>query len=365
MIKVKNMKSYFTILALAFSSFLPSALQSADQVKVFEKKEKKYTVFRIPSMIYTSKNSLLAFAEARKGSGGDHSEIDLVMKRSLDHGKTWSELTIIHNDGKHTIGNPTILEDKKKGRLFMIFCRNNKEMFSITSDDDGKTWSEKRNLGKLIKPDGKFSWIAAGPGRGLQISAGPHAGRLVFPLNMGTENKHETQGLAMFSDDAGETWKIGAKLPKGTNEVQLAEGSNGQLIISARMQVNRELTKGYRGLAISKNGGESWGDLFHSNNLPCPRCQGCIIKSGDKIIQSLPWYQDLAQVKQPKSSKARRNLSLFTSPDMGKTWTRQQIFTGPSAYSCLVKFPDGTTGVLFEGGVKNRYEALIFHKTKK
>ena len=36
------------------------------------------------------------------------------------------------------------------------------------------------------------------------------------------------------------------------------------------------------------------------------------------------------------------------------------IYDGPSAYSDMVKLPDGLVGLLFESGIKNPYERIMF-----
>ena len=47
--------------------------------------------------------------------------------------------------------------------------------------------------------------------------------------------------------------------------------------------------------------------------------------------------------------------------DEGETWTiAKTIHPGPSAYSCLVRLPDGTIGLLFEGGIDGPYEYIYF-----
>ena len=50
-----------------------------------------FELYRIPAIVKSKSNTLLAFAEARKArSNGDSGDIDLVVKRSSDNGKTWS-----------------------------------------------------------------------------------------------------------------------------------------------------------------------------------------------------------------------------------------------------------------------------------
>ena len=49
-----------------------------------------YHTFRIPALLVTAKGSVLALGEGRKTGAGDHGDVDLVLKRSTDGGRTWS-----------------------------------------------------------------------------------------------------------------------------------------------------------------------------------------------------------------------------------------------------------------------------------
>lgn len=71
-----------------------------------------YNTFRIPAIIATRKGTLLAFAEGRKNSSSDTGDIDMVMKRSEDNGKTWSKLEVLRDDGINVCGNPAPVIDK-------------------------------------------------------------------------------------------------------------------------------------------------------------------------------------------------------------------------------------------------------------
>src|SRR5262245_1210895 len=79
-----------------------------------------YKSFRIPALVLAANGNLLAFCEAR--AGGDASEIDLVLKRSLDGGKTWGPLEKVQESDSFkplfgdkppeiTIGNPCPVVD--------------------------------------------------------------------------------------------------------------------------------------------------------------------------------------------------------------------------------------------------------------
>jgi sialidase-1 len=50
-------------------------------------------------MVVTAKGTVLLFCEGRKNSRRDSGDIDLLMKRREDGGKTWSKQVIIHEEG--------------------------------------------------------------------------------------------------------------------------------------------------------------------------------------------------------------------------------------------------------------------------
>src|SRR5687768_13148422 len=54
--------------------------------------ESIYHSFRIPSIIKTKNNTLIAFAEGRRWNPGDYGDINVVFKRSFDNGATWTAL---------------------------------------------------------------------------------------------------------------------------------------------------------------------------------------------------------------------------------------------------------------------------------
>src|ERR1039457_4497144 len=69
------------------------------QTDVFVSGEGGYHTYRIPALIVTSNQTLLAFCEGRKNSASDTGDIDLLLKRSTDGGKTWSEPQVVWDDG--------------------------------------------------------------------------------------------------------------------------------------------------------------------------------------------------------------------------------------------------------------------------
>src|SRR5262249_15992791 len=71
-----------------------------------------YHTYRIPSLIVTNGGVLLAFCEGRKSGRGDTGDIDLVLKRSRDGGKTWDKTQVVWDDADNTCGNPCPVVDR-------------------------------------------------------------------------------------------------------------------------------------------------------------------------------------------------------------------------------------------------------------
>ena len=99
------------------------ALEIPAQV-IFKSGEEGYQCFRIPAIISASDGSLLAFAEGRKLNCGDAGNIDLVLKKSADGGKTWGPLQVVWDDGSNTCGNPAPVLDSKSGHVVLLSTWN-------------------------------------------------------------------------------------------------------------------------------------------------------------------------------------------------------------------------------------------------
>ncbi|HVT85811.1 MAG TPA: sialidase family protein [Chitinophagaceae bacterium] len=80
-------KTTITLCAAFFQLAFNAAAQRVP-VPVFISGADGYQVFRIPAIIRLPNKDLLAFCEGRLHGGGDFGNIDIVMKRSSDNGKT-------------------------------------------------------------------------------------------------------------------------------------------------------------------------------------------------------------------------------------------------------------------------------------
>src|SRR5436190_628734 len=103
--------------ATVLAACLFSAASAAELQNIFVAGQDGYSSYRIPSILVTKKSTLLAFCEGRKNGPSDSGDIDLLLKRSSDCGKTWSQQQIIWDDAANTCGNPCGVVDQKTGTV--------------------------------------------------------------------------------------------------------------------------------------------------------------------------------------------------------------------------------------------------------
>lgn len=319
--------------------------------------------YRIPSILVAPDGSLLVFCEARKESGADESPTDMVLRRSLDSGKTWLPMQVlVKGEGNEALMNPCPVVDRSTNTIF-LFCINVHKKnpghhvhLLLSSTDNGKTWSKPVDAGQLFTNyDDSF---IPGPGVGIQMKNG----RLVIPGYAGVFDELADSGTfscVIYSDDHGKTWIRGACIRACSDESQCVELRDGKLMLNMRGDMGKDC----RGVAISKNGGKSWSRLYWDRALnECP-CQASIIRYSfanpdgkDRLLFANP-----DNVGERYGVVDRTKMTVRMSYDEGKTWPiKKLIHPGPSSYSGLVRLPDGDIGLIIEGGEKHRREWIRF-----
>lgn len=315
---------------------------------VFDAGQDGIDSYRIPSLVSTQKGSLLVFTEARKMSSTDKTPTDIAVKRSIDQGKTWSDIQIIAHGGDNAFMDPCAVTDAITGKVFLfttLWPQNDHSSkgntaWVITSDDDGVTWSEPRNITTEITASAHYV-DGFGPGAGIQMKGDSFNDRLIVPTRQsdGTNTKNRT----IFSDDHGITWQTGEPAPDG-GEFMIAEAPANTLIYNLRAG------KGKRVVARSYDGGVTWGDSRIDFGL-----QSCVDYGGCQAsiygTAGVLFYTGPAGGLGSETREDRQYFRIYRSFDGGKKWPQHHILYDRSAgYSCIAQLPDGHIAVVFETG---------------
>lgn len=361
--------TFFILCLLALITPQPVS-QAGDFQKttLFSARDGKYHHYRIPGIIATKQGTLLAYCEARITSG-DWANIDILMRRSTDGGKTWLPVQLIHDAKEETVNNVVAFSDEQTGQVHLLYCENYGRCFYINSNDDGQTFSKPVEITSVFEQFRKeYDWnvIAAGPGHGIQMQNG----RLLVPVWLSTGGKkHRPSCVAtIFSDDHGKTWQRGDIIvnqgdkvagetivnPSETVAVQLF---NNKVLVNMRTE-----SKPHRRLiAVSDNGATNWTNKHFDDQLLEPVCMASILrvpatKSQPKnaIVFANPDNLE-NKTKRRKPNRDRKNLTLQVSFDDCQSWVSKQVLEpGISGYSDLASLPDGSIFCFYEdGGFKN------------
>ncbi len=335
--------------------------------------------YRIPALVTTTRGTLLALCDARVEEPGDApNNIDLVLKRSLDQGENWSEMTVVADfPGRRAACDPCMLVDGQTGNVWVVYDHVWPDLKSleqanetlpagvkpdrtgriitlhaIVSEDDGRTWSEPADITHQLTREGWLAVMAA-PGKGIRT----RSGRLVLPCYSRRADGADHQGdfsSVAYSDDRGQSWKLGSGAGPATNECQVVELASGDLMLNMRSYHE----KGCRAVATSGDAGETWSELRHDTTLIEPRCQASLIRYGAGADGG---GKDRLLFSNPAHRKARVNMTVRLSIDSGETWPASRVIhPGPSAYSCLTVLEDGRVGLLYENGADSPYERISF-----
>lgn len=329
--------------------------------------------YRIPALTVTPAGDLIAMYDGRPTLHDLPSNIALLMRRSTDNGRTWHPQRIVRaGPAPLGFGDPSLLVDRETGNIFAFHAASIDAGFASStsgrdardpavlhadysvSSDDGHTWRHHRITAELKAGRPDWAGMFAASGEGIQLRQGPHAGRLIQQYTV--RRNGQNYAVSAWSDDHGVTWQASTPVGPGADENKTVELSDGRVMLNVR-------AKPFRLVAISADGGATYGALAADRALPDPGNNGAIIRAFPDAAPHDPRARMLLFANTADST-ARRNLTVRLSCDNGATWPVSRVVdAGASAYATLTPLRGsdrtlgGRYGLLYE---RDAYRHISF-----
>lgn len=197
--------------------------------------------------------SLLAVWTDFSGGGADHSSAVISAAKSKDGGRTWSEPFVFQeNIGKQNVMSASLLR-LRSGEILFFFLQKNSgtdlKVLMRRSTDDARSWSEP----SVVTPDGGYHIM--NNARVIQLKSG----RLLCPISY-CENissrDFRLRNFMFLSDDEGRTWRRSVGVVecarRGAMEPGLVELKNRNVLQIIRTQL------GQIWYSLSSDCGDTW-----------------------------------------------------------------------------------------------------------
>ncbi|WP_461005028.1 exo-alpha-sialidase [Trueperella pyogenes] len=372
----------------------PNLAARLTPLQVIENNTSEYNI-RIPAIAVASNGDILASYDLRPlngaWKGGDSpNENSIVQRRSTDGGKTWGPRTTIAEGKVAEIGkrfgwsDPSYVVDHTTGEIFNFHVgsldaglpnnpsyrlvngkvdethRQTMNFALSSSTDNGRTWNSRLITNDVLSTSGtridEIKGCFATSGAGIQKMHEPFKGRLLQQAAC-KFNTGRFRAITIFSDDHGKTWQgghftsdtEGAPAGKHWNfdENKIAELSDGRLMLNSRIPGNSYGT-GYRLVAYSADGGETWGGYHIEKQLPDSTNNAQLIRAFPSANNGTLRAKVLLFSNTEKPNN-RVDGKVKMSYDDGKSWPiSKQIRNGHTGYTTMAVQPDGSIGLLME-----------------
>lgn len=384
-----ELKNLLKISAFALTALCSTSAQAQTQTTLFDSPfTSDYGTsmpYRIPAIVKTSNNEIIAFADKRHGGGdvgqkasnnkvkNDH--IDLVYRRSSDNGATWgAEQTIQKGTSTMGYGDIAVVADRENPENIVFFCAagntfctnsqrpsgsyvsNTLRCFRFRSSDGGKTWSNQEvttDIYSLFSNSGAF-FSSGRICQSKQIKVGNYY-RLYAALCVTSWSS-----IVLYSDDFGDSWAVlggsgTVAVPSG-NEAKVEELPNGSVLVSSRAQGRYYNVFTY---SNTTTGSGKWGTKQHvltSYDAGQTNGEVLIVPAKDKsgnvcnvLLQSLPIGSGRTKVGIVWKELSADATTSYSPSDFTSGWSSPYYMSNQtSAYSTMVLQGDNNIGFLYE-----------------
>tara|TARA_R110000737_G_scaffold353259_2_gene403620 strand:- start:42 stop:2213 length:2172 start_codon:yes stop_codon:yes gene_type:complete len=289
----------------------------------------------------TLKDGRILFAYTRfMNSTSDHAPAQIMGRYSEDGGKTWSvkDKLIVEREGDQNVMSVSFLR-LQNGDIALFYARKNSLEDCIPmvriSKDETQTWSEPTPI--ITNQNGYF---VLNNDRVIQLKSG----RILAPVSLhktpNSEWRNRGEIRCFYSDDMGNTWKMGQVLPVPINAISQEPGVVE--MNDGRIMMNIRTNQGAQYSSSSLDEGITWS-LANKTIIPSPISPASLKRlngTGDLI---LAWNNN--GKSGPGYFKSKRTpLTVAISKDEGQSWVNIQNIEGSShasyAYTAIHEVDD-------------------------
>jgi predicted neuraminidase len=262
---------------------------------------------------------------------------------SDDGGKTWGKAAVVNDEPRVSDFDPGFVQAPDQLLLFFSTGRwesnppqgrgkkvgvDSFQMFVKSSDDGGRTWSEKRDM--QTSP----GWNCRS--NGIQLKDGT----LLIPTH---HLQYPHKSSVLLSADNGESWSRGADITT-PDQVGAAEPSVTQLPDGSLMMVLRTMD-GFLWLVRSSDGGRNWSDPERQDITAATSSANLWTTSEGRVVLT----------HNPTKPPQRTEMTMRVLKEDGKTWSEpltmakvnpptedEAIWDRQISYPSVCELPDGT-----------------------